>query len=112
MDIFPEVEYCSFMKKPDKSSVFYKIVKTLHKKVPGLIHRCPYKVSLDLATRSAIILHFQFIQGNDLQIRNLVVGASDIALWITGEYKIVYTFSDDLDKKIFQVSALGVIKRN
>lgn len=46
MDIFPEVEYCSFMKKPDKRSVFYRIVKTLHKKVPGLIHRCPYKVSL------------------------------------------------------------------
>lgn len=52
--------------------------------------------------------HFQ---GTDLQIRNLALGASDLALWITGEYKVVYTFFDDQDNRIFRVSGLGEIKR-
>lgn len=30
---------------------------------------------------------------------------------ITGEYKLIYTFSDDRDKKILRVAALGNIAR-
>lgn len=43
-DFFPDVEYCSYYKNADKNSFFYSILKTLNKKVPGLIHSCPYQV--------------------------------------------------------------------
>lgn len=89
-NIFPEVEFCSFIKKPDKNSFFYSIVNVMNEKVPGFIHQCPY-------------------QGKDFQVRNLKLTVNDLALWINGEYKIVFTFYDDIDKRILQVSAKGVI---
>jgi hypothetical protein len=52
------------------------------------------------------------LQETDLQVKELALGVSDLALWITGEYKLVYTFFDDLDNRILRVSAMGVIKRN
>jgi hypothetical protein len=58
--------------------------------VPGFIHQCPY-------------------QGKDLQVKNLALTVSDLALWISGEYKLIFTFFDDIDKRILQVSAHGVI---
>lgn len=101
------------MKRKDKNSFFYAILKTLNKKVPGLIHQCPYQVSLKFYVKCSLNNYLtKCFQGSDLQIRNLALGASDLALWITGEYKVVYTFSDDQDNKIFRVSGLGEIKRN
>lgn len=91
-NIFPEVEFCSFVKKPNQFSYFYPILNVLKKSVPGLVHQCPYKDS-------------------DLQVKNLAPTVSDLALWITGEYKLVYTFYDSKDPKILQVSAKGIIKR-
>lgn len=44
LNIFPDVEYCSFMRKKDKNSYFYSILKVVNKHVPGLIHQCPYQV--------------------------------------------------------------------
>ncbi|CRK87914.1 CLUMA_CG001701, isoform A [Clunio marinus] len=92
-DFFPDIEYCSFYKRADRNSFFYYILKTMKSKAPDFIHRCPY-------------------EGKDLQVKNLILGASDIALWITGEYKVVYTFFDDEDEKILRVSAMGILKRN
>lgn len=62
----------------------------MREKAPGFIKMCPY-------------------QGKDFQVRNLTLTVSDLALWITGEYKIIFTFFDDIDKKILQVSGRGVI---
>ena len=45
-------------------------------------------------------------------LKNLLLVTSDLALWITGEYKLIYTIYDDIDPKILQVSARGIIKRN
>lgn len=56
------------------------------------MHNCPYK-------------------DTDLQVMNLTPTVNDLSLWITGEYKLVYTIYDDSDPKIFQVSARGIIKR-
>lgn len=52
------------------------------------------------------------LQGQDLQVKKLILGQSDIALWITGEYKVVYTFYDDLDSRLYRVSGLGTLKRS
>lgn len=110
VNIFPDVEFCSFMRKKDRNSFFYSILKTLNQKQPGLIHQCPYQVNF---LNSHVFQYFSlnFLQGRDLQLKNLTVGASDLALWITGEYKLIYTFSDDRDKKILRVAALGNIAR-
>lgn len=89
-NIFPDVDYCSFAVNSNQLSYFSSIVNVLKQKVPGFVHPCPYV-------------------GKDFQIRNLTVVTSDLALWITGEYKLVYTVYDDKDPKIYQVSARGVI---
>lgn len=73
-------------------SYFYPILEFLKRSVPDLIHQCPYK-------------------NTDLQVKNLAPTVSDLSLWITGEYKLVYTFYDDNDPRILQVSAKGIIKR-
>ncbi|CAG9806878.1 unnamed protein product [Chironomus riparius] len=92
-NIFPEVEWCSFVKNPNPFSYFNGIVNALKEKVPGFVHQCPYS-------------------GTDLQVKNLILVTSDLALWITGEYKLIYTIYDDIDPKILEVSARGIIKRN
>jgi UDP-N-acetylglucosamine pyrophosphorylase len=92
-NIFPVIEYCSFYNKPNRLSFFNGILNVLKEKAPTAIKACPY-------------------QGTDLQIRNLTLVTTDLALWITGEYKLVYTFYDDIDPQILQVSARGEIKRS
>jgi hypothetical protein len=99
------------MRKKDKNSYFYSILKVVNKKVPGLIHQCPYQVRL-LAVNISRVLTFIYFQGQDLQVRDLVLGQSDIALWITGQYKVVYTFFDDMDNRLLRVSGQGTLKRN
>ena len=92
-NIFPEVEWCSFVANPNPYSYFNGIVNALKEKVPGFVKQCPYS-------------------GTDVQVRNLTLVTTDLALWITGEYKLIYTLYDDIDPKIYEVSARGVIKRN
>lgn len=91
-NIFPEIEFCSFVKTPNRLSYFNSILEFLKRSKPDLIHQCPY-------------------QDMDLQIKNLTPTVSDLSLWITGEYKLVYTIYDDNDPQILQVSARGIIKR-
>lgn len=55
-DIFPDVEYCSFVRNVDRNSYFYGIIKTLKQKVPGLIHKCPYQVCERLTIRFIILI--------------------------------------------------------
>lgn len=68
-------------------------MNVLKQKVPSFVHQCPYK-------------------GTDFQVKNLILHKSDLALWITGEYKIVYTFFDDTDPRLYQVLGKGVISRD
>lgn len=81
---------CDFIKNSNPNSFFYRILKTVNEKVPGLVHNCPY-------------------QKTDLHIDNLYVGKTDLALWIKGEYKLMYRFYDDQDNRILRVSAMGHI---
>ncbi|KAG5670540.1 hypothetical protein PVAND_000796 [Polypedilum vanderplanki] len=85
-NIFPVIEYCSFYNNPNVFSFFNAILNVLKEKAPESIKSCPY-------------------EGTDLQVKNLTLVTSDLALWITGEYKLVYTFYDDQDPQILQVSA-------
>lgn len=91
-DIFPVVELCDFIKNANPNSFFYRILKTLNAKIPGLIHNCPYKAK-------------------DFQVNNLYISKSDLASWIRGEYKLMYRFYDDQDSRILRVTAMGVINQ-
>lgn len=91
-NFFPEVEFCEFQRKPNPYSYFNSIYNVMKEKLPGFVKPCPYV-------------------GTDFQVKNLTIFKSDLALWITGEYKLIYTLYDDIDPRIYQVSARGVIKR-
>jgi hypothetical protein len=41
----------------------------------------------------------------------MVVSGGDLALWISGEYKISYTLFDDNDNNILTINGQGAIKR-
>jgi hypothetical protein len=80
------------VKRPDKNSFFYPVMQVLRKQTPHLIHDCPFK-------------------NEEFQIKNLELFAGDIALWIQGEYKVIYSFYNENDEMFFKGVAKGVLKR-
>lgn len=94
-DIFPPVELCDFVKNSarNRNTYFYRIMEVVNKNSPGLIHECPY-------------------QGSDFRVDQLFIPKTDLALWITGEYKVMYRFYNDDDSRILRVTAQGIIKKD
>lgn len=82
---FPKIDYCDFITNIDKENFLYIGVKLLQKKMPDVVHECPY-------------------QDKQLQLNNLTLTDSDFKYIPAGRYKIVCTFSDDNDSKILKMT--------
>lgn len=95
VDVFPPIEVCDFIKNQEEKriSYFYQILQVANKNLPGFIHECPY-------------------QGSDFHVDQLQVPNTDLPLWINGEFRVMFTFYNDEDSKILQVTAQGLVKRD
>lgn len=82
---FPKFDYCQYITTFDKENFLYTGVKLLKKKMPEVVHECPY-------------------QDNELQVNNLTLTDSDFKHIPAGKYKVVCTFSDDVDSKILKMT--------